>query len=59
MFRIRIKIRIKIRIRIRIRILVKHSFKTLIIQMVNLAITDLRGPYGPLPYEGASRLLID
>ena len=27
--------------------------------MVNLAINYLRGPCGPLPYEGAIRLLID
>ncbi|WP_295727442.1 hypothetical protein [uncultured Leptotrichia sp.] len=38
---------------------VNHSFKALIIQLVNLAINYLRGPCGPLSFGGAIRLLID
>ena len=35
-----------------------EGLKIFKIQMVNLAINYLRGPCGPLPYEGAIRLLI-
>jgi hypothetical protein len=34
-------------------------FKPFIIQKINLIITSLRGPYGPLSYGGAVGLLIE
>jgi len=35
-----------------------EGLKIFKIQKINLAITTLRGPYDPLPYGGAVRLLI-